>query len=75
MVSADSRHIHCEFREHLLDRLCLAIQEHADVARELDQFVGRHPGFMEAEADVRKHWGIVCDLRANYDDHRLEHGC
>jgi hypothetical protein len=75
MALGGLRRTTCALREHLLQRLCLAAQEHADVARGLDQFVGQHPGFREAEANVCQRWRIVLDLRDNYDEHRREHGC
>lgn len=75
MASADSRHTDCKLREYLLDQLCLAIRGHAGVACRLNQFVGQFPGFAEAEANVREHWRTVMDLRADYDEHRREHGC
>jgi hypothetical protein len=75
MASAGSRYIPCAIREGLLERLCDAVLEHANVSRGLNQFVGQHPGFKLAKGNARDYARIARDCRSDYDEHRRNRGC
>ena len=56
--------IACEHKANLLNRLCIAVFEHAIVARRLNRLVGRPPAFSATKANSLECARIVRDCRA-----------
>ena len=66
---------YCSVRDALLDRLCVATCRYSDAASQLVKCVRQDPEFAKAQANVHEHARLARDLRADYNEHKREHGC